>query len=53
MPIRAVLWDIDDTLFDYTGADAAGLAAHLRDEGLGERYGSPRRRWPSGAGSPS
>ncbi|MGE7390981.1 HAD family hydrolase [Streptomyces sp. NPDC004126] len=41
MPIRAVLWDIDDTLFDYTGADAAGLAAHLRDEGLGERYGSP------------
>ncbi|WP_405978429.1 HAD family hydrolase [Streptomyces sp. NBC_00158] len=42
MPIRAVLWDIDDTLFDYTGADAAGLAAHLRDEGLGERYGSPQ-----------
>lgn len=41
MPIRAVLWDIDDTLFDYTGADAAGLAAHLRDEGLGESYGTP------------
>ncbi|MFF5705845.1 HAD family hydrolase [Streptomyces sp. NPDC012794] len=41
MPIRAVLWDIDDTLFDYTGADSAGLAAHLRAEGLAERYGSP------------
>ncbi|MFF4576995.1 HAD family hydrolase [Streptomyces sp. NPDC001389] len=41
MPIRAVLWDIDDTLFDYTGADAAGLAQHLRDEGLGERHETP------------
>ncbi|KIF07138.1 hydrolase [Streptomyces sp. RSD-27] len=41
MPIRAVLWDIDDTLFDYTGADAAGLSRHLRDEGLGERHGTP------------
>lgn len=41
MPIRAVLWDIDDTLFDYTGADSAGLARHLADEGVGERYGSP------------
>lgn len=42
MPIRAVLWDIDDTLFDYTGADRAGLAAHLADEGIAERYGAPR-----------
>ncbi|MFD3554048.1 HAD family hydrolase [Streptomyces goshikiensis] len=41
MPIRAVLWDIDDTLFDYTGADRAGLAGHLAEEGLAERYGSP------------
>lgn len=41
MPIRAVLWDIDDTLFDYTGADSAGLARHLRDEGIAERYGTP------------
>ncbi|MFJ3928396.1 HAD family hydrolase [Streptomyces sp. NPDC090022] len=48
MPIRAVLWDIDDTLFDYTGADAAGLARHLVDEGLGESYGTPLQalaRW--------
>lgn len=42
MPIRAVLWDIDDTLFDYTGADRAGLAAHLAAEGIAERYGAPR-----------
>ncbi|MFF3622261.1 HAD family hydrolase [Streptomyces sp. NPDC002467] len=41
MPIRAVLWDIDDTLFDYTGADAAGLARHLEAEGIAERYGTP------------
>ncbi|MFF5448421.1 HAD family hydrolase [Streptomyces sp. NPDC012888] len=41
MPIRAVLWDIDDTLFDYTGADTAGLAAWLDEQGLGALYGSP------------
>ncbi|WP_411101713.1 HAD family hydrolase [Streptomyces sp. cmx-4-9] len=41
MPIRAVLWDIDDTLFDYTGADTAGLARQLDTEHLGERYGTP------------
>ncbi|MDJ0385466.1 HAD family hydrolase [Streptomyces sp. G-G2] len=43
MPIRAVLWDIDDTLFDYSGADTAGLEAHLAQEGLAGRYGSARR----------
>ncbi|MCB5182264.1 HAD family hydrolase [Streptomyces antimicrobicus] len=42
MPIRAVLWDIDDTLFDYTGADTAGFARHLAEEGLGGRYGTPQ-----------
>lgn len=41
MPIRAVLWDIDDTLFDYTGADATGLARHLEAQRIAERYGSP------------
>ncbi|WP_405984653.1 HAD family hydrolase [Streptomyces sp. NBC_00872] len=40
MPIRAVVWDIDDTLFDYTGADRVALRGHLAAEGLGERYGS-------------
>ncbi|MFJ6720126.1 MULTISPECIES: HAD family hydrolase [unclassified Streptomyces] len=41
MPIRAFLWDVDDTLFDYTGADTAGLGRHLADDGLAERYGTP------------
>ncbi|MER7762165.1 HAD family hydrolase [Streptomyces sp. NPDC097619] len=41
MPIRAVLWDLDDTLFDYTGADTAGLARLLTEEGIGARYGTP------------
>ncbi|MFD7262864.1 HAD family hydrolase [Streptomyces sp. NPDC059874] len=41
MPIRAVLWDIDDTLFDYTGADAVGLSRHLEAEGIAARYGTP------------
>ncbi|MFG3494647.1 HAD family hydrolase [Streptomyces sp. NPDC047928] len=34
MVIRAVLWDIDDTIFDYASADRAGMRRHLRDEGL-------------------
>src|SRR5690606_8936880 len=40
MGIRAVVWDVDDTLFDYTTADREGLRAHLRAEGLLARYGS-------------
>ncbi|GGW87457.1 HAD family hydrolase [Streptomyces noursei] len=39
MPLRAVLWDIDDTLFDYTGSDRAGVLRHLRAEGLLAAYG--------------
>ncbi|KUH38456.1 MULTISPECIES: HAD family hydrolase [Streptomyces] len=38
MAIRAVLWDIDDTIFDYARADRAGMRRHLRDEGLGTAY---------------
>ncbi|MCG7528745.1 HAD family hydrolase [Streptomyces sp. OfavH-34-F] len=34
MPIRAVLWDIDDTLFDHTAAAATGMARHIAAEGL-------------------
>ncbi|MEV7868108.1 HAD family hydrolase [Streptomyces sp. NPDC088124] len=34
MPIRAVLWDIDDTLFDHAGADGAGMLRHLAAEGM-------------------
>ncbi|WP_438485692.1 HAD family hydrolase [Streptomyces sp. S186] len=39
MPLRAVLWDIDDTLFDYTGSDRTGVLRHLRTEGLLTAYG--------------
>lgn len=38
MPIRAVVWDIDDTLFDYTTADRAGMRLHLAAEGLDGRF---------------
>ncbi|WP_228976926.1 HAD family hydrolase [Streptomyces sp. DH12] len=38
MAIRAVLWDIDDTIFDYARADRTGMRRHLRDEGLGAAY---------------
>ncbi|MFE9775636.1 HAD family hydrolase [Streptomyces sp. NPDC005931] len=34
MSIRAVVWDVDDTLFDYTTADRTGLRGHLAAEGL-------------------
>lgn len=40
MGIRAVLWDIDDTIFDYSGADRIGMRKHLEREGLPEGYGS-------------
>ncbi|WP_225079408.1 MULTISPECIES: HAD family hydrolase [unclassified Streptomyces] len=40
MAIRAVLWDVDDTLFDYTTADRAGMRAHLVAEGLLDGYGT-------------
>ncbi|WP_329194085.1 HAD family hydrolase [Streptomyces sp. NBC_01435] len=39
MVIRAVLWDIDDTIFDYSGADRVGMRAHLEQEGLPDGYG--------------
>lgn len=48
MPIRAVLWDIDDTIFDYTGADLAGMADHLAAEGLLDGFGAAEQalaRW--------
>jgi putative hydrolase of the HAD superfamily len=34
MTVRAVVWDVDDTIFDYSTADRAGMAAHLAAEGL-------------------
>jgi len=38
MSIRAVVWDVDDTLFDYTSADRTGMGAHLAAEGLLDGY---------------
>ncbi len=32
--IRAVLWDVDDTLFDFSGADRLALSRHFQVEGL-------------------
>ncbi|MEU9477225.1 HAD family hydrolase [Streptomyces sp. NPDC048191] len=48
MTIRAVVWDVDDTLFDYTSADREGMRAHLAVEGLLAGYGSAEEalvRW--------
>ncbi|MGV4988268.1 HAD family hydrolase [Streptomyces sp. NRAIS4] len=43
MTIRAVVWDVDDTLFDYTTADREGMRAHLAAEGLLAGYDSPEQ----------
>ncbi|MFE3072732.1 HAD family hydrolase [Streptomyces sp. NPDC059247] len=48
MTIRAVLWDVDDTIFDYARADHAGMDAHLTAEGLVDGFDSVDRalgRW--------
>ncbi|MCQ4084924.1 HAD family hydrolase [Streptomyces sp. RB6PN25] len=43
MRIRAVLWDVDDTLFDYSSADRAGVLGHLETEGLLAGFDSPEQ----------
>ncbi|MCK8436050.1 HAD family hydrolase [Streptomyces sp. D2-8] len=48
MSIQAVVWDVDDTLFDYTTADRLGMHAHLTAEGLLDDYDSAEQaliRW--------
>ncbi|EST39230.1 hypothetical protein N566_03100 [Streptomycetaceae bacterium MP113-05] len=43
-----MLWDVDDTLFDYTGSDSAAALAHVEAEGLLSRFASPQdalSRW--------
>lgn len=40
MDIKAVLWDVDDTLFDYTAADRSGMRDHLAAEGVLLGHGS-------------
>jgi putative hydrolase of the HAD superfamily len=50
MNIKAVLWDVDDTLFDYTGSDNAAALAHIEAEGLTSCDASPKAalaRWRS------
>ncbi len=41
VPIRGVLFDVDDTLFDYSSSEAAGLLAQLRADGLLDRFADP------------
>ncbi|MBB2912692.1 putative hydrolase of the HAD superfamily [Streptosporangium becharense] len=41
MTIRGVLFDIDDTLFDYSTSEQIGLLKHLDVEGLLELFPSP------------
>ncbi|MDH6224797.1 MULTISPECIES: HAD family hydrolase [Streptomyces] len=41
MTIHAVVWDVDDTLFDYRTADRSGIAAHVVAEGLSSAFESP------------
>ncbi|MCX4234640.1 HAD family hydrolase [Streptomyces ortus] len=48
MTIEAVLWDVDDTLFDYTTADRTGMRGHLTAEGLLDGFASVEQalgRW--------
>ncbi|WP_129843173.1 HAD family hydrolase [Streptomyces sp. RFCAC02] len=48
MALRAVVWDIDDTIFDYTGTERLGVLRHLAAEGVLGRHASPAaaaERW--------
>jgi putative hydrolase of the HAD superfamily len=38
MPIRGVLFDVDDTLFDYSASEETGLLTHLREQKLLDRF---------------
>ncbi|MEV0349492.1 HAD family hydrolase [Nonomuraea sp. NPDC050680] len=41
MPIQGVLFDVDDTLFDYSTSEELGVLAHLQAEGLLEKFPDP------------
>ncbi|MEO3767423.1 HAD family hydrolase [Streptomyces sp. B5E4] len=41
MRILAVVWDIDDTIFDHSGAERRAALEYLTDRGLLGRYASP------------
>lgn len=54
MGIAGVLWDIDDTLFDYAGSERSGIAQHLDNEGLLGEFDSPEQAlglWHSDMGA--
>ena len=40
-PIRGVLFDVDDTLVDYSASEAIGVVAHMRAEGLLDHFPTP------------
>ncbi|MFD4657770.1 HAD family hydrolase [Kitasatospora sp. NPDC058444] len=42
MPITGVLFDVDDTLLDYSGSERAGILAHLHHLGLLHRLPTPQ-----------
>lgn len=41
MTIRGILFDVDDTLIQYSNASRSGVLAHLEAEGLLDRFESP------------
>ncbi|MFE5582464.1 HAD family hydrolase [Kitasatospora sp. NPDC056531] len=43
MPIRGVLFDVDNTLFDYTASAESGVVAHLAEQRLLDLFPSPAR----------
>lgn len=43
MPIQGVLFDVDDTLSDYSASEEAGVLAYLRAEGLLDRFPDPAK----------
>ncbi len=52
--IKAVVWDVDDTIFDYGRADLDGIRAHLAVEGLLEEHGGEEAalaRWKTVSGT--
>lgn len=42
--VKAVLWDVDDTISDYTSADMQGILRHFAEEGLPADEAA-HRRW--------
>ncbi|MFF9899129.1 HAD family hydrolase [Streptomyces longispororuber] len=41
MPIQGVLFDVDDTLFDYSTSERAGVLGHLRAQRLLDQFPDP------------